>query len=166
MPQRIRSIATVLTALALASCGSYDFTINEKVVYSPKPLFSDFSLPDPALHRCVEQAVTQGKITKAGDLEILNCSHAGITDLEGLELFTGLSKLKLSFNKVQDIAALSALSKLEVLQLDTNHIVDARPLLQISALRELNLSANPQLICSSAQNVIALDILELPRHCQ
>ncbi len=165
MPHRFSPLLPVLALLLVAACGSYDFTINEKLVYTPKPLFSDYSAADPALHSCLEQAIAERKASSAADLEILNCSHAGVTELEGLAVFAGISKLKLSSNKLKSISALAALPYLEVLHLERNQIVDLRPLLELHALRELNVSGNPELLCSSAAGLIAIETLTLPQHC-
>ncbi|MFT4825643.1 MAG: Leucine-rich repeat (LRR) protein [Halioglobus sp.] len=165
MPHIFRSFLTFPIVLFLAACGSYDFTINEKLVYTPKPLFSDYTATDTALQSCLEQAVAEAKATRAADLEILNCAHAGITDLEGLEVFSGISRLKLSSNALTSIAPLAALSNLEVLHLDNNQIVDLRPLLELQVLRELNLSDNSDLLCSSAAGLIAIETVTLPKHC-
>ena len=155
-----------LVLLSTAACESYDFTVNEKLVYSPKPLFSDFTAPDAALQQCLEQAVIDGKITSASELTTLNCSHAGVTSLEGLQLFTAISRLKLSSNNIRTIAPLAALTILEVLHLDSNQIVDTTPLLDLPALQELNLAQNPQLLCPSGSSLMAVETLTLPGHCE
>lgn len=165
MPHLFRSLLTFSVLLSLAACGSYDFTINEKLVYTPKPLFSDYTATDTALQSCLEQAVAEAKASRAADLETLNCAHAGITELEGLEVFSGISRLKLSSNQLISIATLAELTNLEVLHLDNNQIVDLRPLLELQALRELNLSGNPELLCSSAMGLIAIETVTLPKHC-
>lgn len=165
MPHRYSSLLLCLAMSLVAACGSYDFTINEKLVYSPKPLFSDYSITDSALQICLELTISESKASNASDLEILNCSHAGVTELKGLETFSGITQLKLSSNKLQSIATLAALSNLEVLHLDNNQIVDLRPLLELQVLRELDLSGNPELLCTSANGLIAIETLTLPRHC-
>jgi len=165
MPHRFSSIIVCLTLSLVAACGSYDLTINEKLVYTPKPLFSDYSVTDPALQSCLELTIQDSKSSSASDLEILNCSHAGIAELAGIETFSGITRLKLSSNGLDNISALAALSNLEVLLLDNNQIVDLRPLLALRVLRELDLSANPQLLCSSANGLIAIENLTLPQHC-
>ena len=152
MSCRFSSLFPILAVLLAAACSSYDFTINEKLVYSPKPLFSDYSATDPALHSCLEQSIAEQKASSAADLQILNCSHAGVTELEGLAVFTGISEL-------------AALPYLEVLHLENNQIVDLRPLLELHALRELRVSGNPGIQCASGASLIVIETLALPEHC-
>ena len=87
--------------LLLGACESYDFSVNENVVYSPAPLFSDFEAADNTLQKCLVDAVAGGKITQANQLKTLNCSQAGVTNLAGIETFTGISRLKLSSNSIR-----------------------------------------------------------------
>ena len=165
MPHLFSSLLLCLAVSITAACGSYDLTINEKLVYSPKPPFSDYLITDPALQSCVELTIRESKVSSAVNLETLNCSYAGVTELKGLETFSGITKLKLSSNRVRSIATLTALSKLEVLHLADNQIVDLIPLLELQALRELDVSGNPELLCSSANGLIAVESLTLPQHC-
>ena len=152
--------------LLIAACESYDFTVNENLVYSPKPLFSDFEAADSALQQCLEQAVVDGKITSASELHILNCSHAGVNSLAGIERFTGISRLKLSSNSIRDISPLAALTILEVALLDNNQLIDTTPLVQLSALRELNLVGNDELLCPSDSKLMTVETLLVPGHCK
>jgi Leucine-rich repeat (LRR) protein len=110
--------------------------------------------------------VIDGKITSASELTTLNCSHAGVASLEGLELFTGISRLKLSSNNIRTIAPLTALTILEVLLLDSNQIVDSTPLMDLDALAELDLAQNPQLLCPSDSPLMGVETLTLPGHCE
>ena len=75
-------LACMLPALLvlLSACESYDFKVNDKVVYSPQPLFSDFEVPDEGLRGCLEQAIADGGISAGTQLSILNCNHAGIEE--------------------------------------------------------------------------------------
>ena len=151
---------TVLTA-----CESYDFTVNEKLIYTPKKLFNDFDAPDEPLRQCIEQAVIDNKITAAKELTLLNCSHAGITNLAGLEQFTSLIQLKLSSNKIRNLSPITALINLETLYLDDNVVVDPVPLYKLSTLRILDLSDNAPLQCPGNVAFAALESIQLPDHC-
>ena len=150
----------------LAACESYDFSVNENVVYSPEPMFSDFEVADSVLQKCLAQAISDGKITRANQLKTLNCSHSGISNLAGIELFTGISKLKLSSNSIRSIQPLASLTVLELLLLDDNQVIDTVPLIELPALRELDLSGNPELLCPANSSLVALENLTLPTHCR
>lgn len=150
----------------MAGCGNYDFKVNEKVVYTPQPLFSDFAISDPALRACVEQAIIDQKVVEANQLLILNCSNAGISALDGLEIFTGLRQLKLSANAIRNLMALATMSSLESLYLDDNEVVDPVPLYELLSLRNLDLSGNAQLQCPAGNALFQVEDVTLPEHCR
>ena len=149
----------------LAACGCYDFTVNEKRVYTQKPLFSEFDAPDPALYACLKQAIIDEKVTSPIQLTRLNCSHAGIEDLQGLATFSGLTQLKLSSNTILNLHQITGLLVLEKLYLDDNVIVDPVPLYQLPALRLLDLGGNKALQCPTGAAFQTLESVKLPDHC-
>jgi hypothetical protein len=149
----------------LAACSNYDFTVNDNLVYSPKTLFSEYDTPDPGLKNCLEQAILDATITKADALTRLNCSHAGIETLQGLETFTGLIQLKLSTNKIRNLAPVVSLIHLQELYLDDNIVVDPVPLYPLFAMRTLDLGGNAALQCPRAAAFAHLRSLTLPDHC-
>ena len=165
MLQRIPYFAIYSALFFLSACGSYDFTVNDKLVYTPKPLFTDFEAPDRALYQCLTQAIIDAKVTSASELKSLNCSHAGIENLQGLSTFTGLTQLKLSANKILNLHQITALTILEELYLDDNLIVDPVPLYQLPALRNLDLSGNTPLQCPANSAFATLESVKLPDHC-
>lgn len=165
MQHYIVHFSICVTLALLAGCTNYDITVNDKLVYSPKTLFSDFDAPDPGLNSCLEQAIFDAKIDQAGALKHLNCSHGGIETLEGLEVFTGLIQLKLSVNKIRNLAPLVNLIHLQELYLDDNVVVDPVPLYPLSAMRTLNLSGNAVLQCPQTTAFAHLGSLTLPNHC-
>lgn len=151
--------------LLLGACENYDFKVNEKVVYTPRPLFKDFDTPDAALRTCLEQAISDGNITAAGQLLTLNCSHAGIENLDGLSGFTGMTMLRLSSNSIRNLVEIGAMASLEELYLDTNQIIDPVPLYQLPGLHSVDLSGNPNLQCPKTGSFARVASVILPDHC-
>ena len=166
MSHYLHTILFSLLLLLLGACESYDFKVNDKVVYRPQPLFTDFEVVDPALRACLKQAISDNVVTAASQLEALNCSHAGISDLSGLAIFTGLSSVKLSSNNIRNLVELSALTTLQQLYLDDNQVVDPVPLYQLPALDFLDLSGNPGLQCPRNNGLLRVATVILPRHCR
>lgn len=154
------------SVLLLAACNNYDLTVNDRVVYTPKPLFSGYQIADQALQACVEQAILDNKITSATGLQTLNCSNAGITELSGIAVFSALEQLNLSTNEITNLTPLRALSALETLYLDSNAILDAAPLYTLTNLQELDLAKNRSLQCPASSVFASIDRLKLPRHCR
>lgn len=156
-----------LAAALLSACAEYQFTVNDKVVYTPAPLFAEYEIPDSALRECVKQHVRDGSMTAAGQLTELNCSHAGIAKLAGLEVFSGLQRLKLSSNAISDLTALADMTELLELLLDGNQLRSLAPLRGLGELSFLSLQGNPALNCEELRHFTAIPGLSLepPRHC-
>jgi len=166
MSHRLVYCILVPAFILLGACQGYDFTVNDKVVYSPKPLFRDYTTPDPGLDHCLEQAINDGVITAAGQLTSLDCSFAGIESLEGIAAFTELRSLRLSANKVRNLGELSKIITLEELYLDDNQVVDPVPLYALPALRRIDLSGNPALQCPRPGSFARVTTVLLPSHCR
>jgi Leucine-rich repeat (LRR) protein len=165
MLHRLVRCFIVPVLLLLGACQDYDFKVNDTVVYSPT-LFRDFSIPDAALGNCVKQAIKDASVTQAQQLSILDCSHAGVENLDGLAVFTGLQALRLSSNQVRNLVELNRMASLEVLQLDENRIIDPVPLYKLPALRQLDLSGNPALQCPRPGSLDHVANVKLPKHCR
>ena len=164
-----RRLFTCLLALLLfpiSGCENFDYTFNERVVYTSRELFHDFDVADEALRNCISQTIADNAVTAASQLTDLNCSNAGIADLDGLAQFSGLLKLRLSSNAVRNLVELQSLSALQELYLDGNQVVDPVPLYKLPALRFVDLSRNPQLQCPGSGGLLRVEKVVLPRHCR
>jgi hypothetical protein len=167
----LSAIGGLLLVSMIAGCKSYSVSLNNNVVYTPPSLFKDFVIADAHLRACVEQTIIDNHISKAEDLKQLNCSHAGISSLSGLEKFYSIEQLNLSENTLQSIAQLSNFSQLKVLILRKNNLTSAEPLLHMLALRELDISDNAKLACGDvkqfAKNAHQGNLkLTLPEQCK
>lgn len=164
-------LGLALASLVIAGCKTYSLSVNNNVVYTPASLFKDFTIADTHLSACVEQTILDNRITKAEDLKQLNCSHAGINSLAGLEKFYAIEQLNLAENNLQTIKPITTFSKLKVLILRKNNLTSAEPLLHLLALREVDLSDNAKLGCGDlkqfAANFHQGDLkLVLPEQCR
>lgn len=156
-----------LSLLLLAGCAGYSYTINEREVFSPAPLFSGYEIADAALAGCVQQAIEDQRVTRAEDLRDLQCSQAGIASLAGIEVFTGLRRLGLDGNALGSVAALEALGDLSLLQLRDNRLKGFERALCGHPGRELALSGNPDFACADLERLRACGakLLDTPSHC-
>tara|TARA_B110000503_G_scaffold139353_1_gene227555 strand:- start:617 stop:1132 length:516 start_codon:yes stop_codon:yes gene_type:complete len=161
----INQFLAVICIALTTSCQQYDVTINDQLVYQPKSLFRDYSIADPALEDCIEQVIIDANITNAADLKQLNCSNAGVTSLEGLATFTGLTGLKLSDNQIRNLVELGNIKKLEDLILANNNIIDPVPLSSLPNLKRLDLSGNSDLQCPHTNRFGHIVDLKLPKAC-
>jgi len=165
MLHRLFSSLAGLLLLLLGACESYDFTVNDTVVYSPRPLFNDFEVPDEALRNCLEQAIADGAISTASQLSALNCSHAGIEALDGIASFGGIKTLSLSSNNIRNLVEISSIATLEELYLDNNRVIDPVPLYQLPGLRLVDLTGNADLQCPNESGFARVATVILPDHC-
>jgi Leucine-rich repeat (LRR) protein len=138
---------SILSASLMAGCKNYSVSLNNNVVYTPPSIFKDFAIADANLRACVEQTILDKRISKAEDLKQLNCSHAGINSLAGLEKFYAIEHLNLAENNIQSIAPITNISTLKVLILRKNNLTNAEPLLHLLALQEVDVSENEKLAC-------------------
>ena len=163
-----KSIAHTVTCLCLLSvfqgCQNYSFSINKNELYSPRPIFTAYSISDPHLETCVHQAIKDQEVRSAAALRYLSCSYAGIKQLDGLEVFYQLQSLKLAHNKLDKIDLLLQLSELQVLDLSHNNLRSAQRLLDLPHLQRLNLENNERLDCQLEYRAENLNIRE-PEHC-
>lgn len=165
------AIVGLFLVAIIAGCKNYSVSLNNNMVYTPPSLFKDFTIVDTHLRACVEQTIIDNRISKAEDLKQLNCSHAGIVSLVGLEKFYSIEQLNLSENGLQSIAQLSNFSQLKVLILRKNNLTSAEPILHMLALQELDISENAKLACGDleqfAKNTHQGNLkLTLPEQCR
>jgi len=161
----IPMVGLILSLNGCSTLKKYDVTFNDRAVYSPQVLFSDYRINDSALRICVEQAIKDFEIYAASGLEILNCSDAGIRSLLGLSQFKNLKRLKLSDNNIRNLVELSVMRDLTDVQLDGNHIVDSVPLTGLPRLEQVNLSRNPALQCDGLGKFSTDVDITSPEHC-
>lgn len=143
-----------IVGLVLAGCQGYEVSVNDRKIYSPLPLLTNFEVADRNLQHCLDQHIEDGHITQAQELTHLNCSHAGIRDLSGLALFSHLEALDLSDNQLIRIDELSKLGRLRYLNLANNQLTQAAPLLSLLRLAEADLRGNPTLDCRDLEQLV------------
>ena len=172
--RRKRNVATKFIAasfvfMGLTACKNidkYDVTFNDRPVYSPQRLFTDYRVSDKALGNCIEQAIEDFEIFTADGLEVLNCSDAGISSLLGLSQFANLRRLKLSNNEIRNLVELSVMTELIEVQLDGNNVIDSVPLTSLPRVERINLADNPALQCDGVAKFSSAIQITLPEHCQ
>ena len=143
----------------------YDITLNDRPLYGPASLFTDYAVSDPALAICIEQMIEDQRADTASQLAYINCSNAGIRSIDGLGTFIGLKAIKLSGNQIRNLVEVGQLSGLVELYLDDNQVIDAVPLTNLQKLKKLDLSANDKLQCHGLKRLDAGIDITAPEHC-
>lgn len=104
------------------------------------------ALPGCAIHS--EDAVasvpeiTLGGSTFPADVEQLDLSNRGLTDISALAACRNLKRLDLTGNQISDLSPLMSLPELEELSVKDNLVTDLRPLMSLTALSRLNAEGN------------------------
>ncbi len=86
-----------------------------------------------------------------------------IKDIRGLDSFTNLESLDLSFHAITDITPLRGLKKLTMLSLGGNPVADITPLAGLTKLKGLNLSGCAAQDYSPLKKLVNLELLMLDR---
>lgn len=160
-------LAWLLTAALIAGCGDYSLSVNERVVYEPATLFGDYRLDDPALRDCVAQAIRDQGAARASDLQDLNCSDAGIRSLAGLEVFSGLQRVKLDNNLLSELTPLYDMKQLQELYLRNNRLQTVSSQFCTIGLKQIALAGNDSLDCGrlDALEACGVRLTDIPTHC-
>ena len=129
---------------------------------------------DPVLESMVRESLGKqsGDITTADAEAVIRINlsiewqryHSAdipITDISGLENFTNLESLDLSFHQIRDVSPLAGLKKLTTLSLGGNPVSDLTPLAGLTNLEVLNLSGCTAPDYSPLGNLINLKVLLL-----
>lgn len=145
-------LSTLFYALVVAGC-SYSVSLNDRVIYDPPGLFSDYKIADYPLAECVKQHLIDKQVTNVQQLTRLDCSNAGIRNLAGLERFVAIEELNLASNQLTDLTPLAKLSQLRVLILRENPLTSIEPLLPLLRLQQLDLDKTAIVDCRDLQQL-------------
>lgn len=129
-----KNLLVGLALLVLAGCENYQVTLNEREIYSPPVLFTDYQIADAGLRACIEQTIIDQSIDRAEQLTALLCTYSGIETLTGLGRFNQLKTINLANNKLKNI----------------------KPLMFFGQLQRVDLSDNPNLNCADIRSLAKL----------
>lgn len=93
-------------------------------------------------YKLIPQDVNEITAKTAAQIQHLDLKEQGITDLSGIEYFTGLEQLQLQENQIQDLKPLQNLTHLTELWLSKNKVTDLTPLKGLTELKTLLLTDN------------------------
>jgi len=157
----------LLLTILLYGCENYQVSLNEMPLYEPPGLLTDLAATDPALRDCLDQTIADSKVTQAGQLTSLFCSHAGIKSIAGVQQFTALVLVNLADNEITSLEGLTSLSKLSRIDLSNNALTELQPLLNLPKLKAVNLAGNKQLRCTDIELLKHKPglVVQAPEHC-
>lgn len=186
MKNPLRNLLSVLLTLTLAACSTPAATTPPSIPDAVVPA-ATMTMPvaataipavvtfkDPVLEAMVRGAMgkLEGDITvpEAEALTRLNLGielqryiseDTPIKDISGLENFTNLESLDLSYHAITDISPLAGLTKLTWLSLGGNPVADLSPLVPLTSLKGLTLSNCAAQNYSPLAKLVNLELLML-----
>lgn len=128
-------------------CSALD-TLSTQLPALKRPLACDILISDVVfennnLETCVLAEATRRGLTRTSEFTILNsCQFMSITSLVGMEKFTNLEFIDFTNTGVSDLAPLGNLLKLRGLNLDNNLVRDFKALNQLTELRQIEARNN------------------------
>lgn len=123
---------------------------NNQPMTSGKLTFEPIDLSiitDAELRQCVEDTGY-----KVNAIQILNCTHRGITSLRGIEQFKDLRVLNVSNNKLTTIDPVAKLSRLSSLEVSNNKLTNLDALAELKHLKKVDASNNQISDISALEN--------------
>ena len=172
MKKTLYFVLIIWLALSLAACGAPAATTRSPSSAAAVPAVVTFA--DPVLEAMVRASMgkPEGGITvaEAEAVTRLNLSiewqryiseEMPIKDIGGLESFTNLESLGLSFHAITDITPLVGLKKLTLLSLGGNPVADITPLAGLTNLKGLTLSGCAAQDYSPLAKLVNLEFLML-----
>jgi Leucine-rich repeat (LRR) protein len=130
--QRFRIVFPLF--LLLTACADYVVTLNNMTISEPKLLYQPLGILDENLRSCISESIRSNLVTGAGDLQMLSCNYAGITNLAGIQQFTQLSHIKLDHNNLVGIEPLLFLENLRLVDITGNSEVACREIAELKKL--------------------------------
>lgn len=165
-PTALYSLSIIGLILFINACSRYEVSVNERIVYTPPPLFTQYRIPDTALSKCIAETIITESISDPKKLKILFCTDRGIASLEGLEQFPNIQQLGLAQNSLRNVQILTQLKELKQLDLDNNNIKILPALNELKQLKFLSLIGNTTLSCPPLETLRTTATLKAPNHCQ
>ncbi len=123
------------------------------------------NIPDAKLEAALRTALNKptGSImtTDAKELKKLNLENKGISQIEGLQYFRGLTELILNKNNIKDITSLGSLTELTKLEFRNNKVKDVSVLKHLTKLTWLLVSENQITDISPIKELSGMSALDI-----
>jgi Leucine-rich repeat (LRR) protein len=120
-----------LMVVLLSGCANYAVTLNNKSIITPTVLYQTKKIIDNAFNECVEQTIIDQQIKDPQTLRTIDCGHAGIEKLDGIQQFAALSEVRFQNNNLTSLTPLFFLDELTLVDLHNNTNIDCADLRQL-----------------------------------
>ena len=120
-----------LMVVLLFGCANYAVTLNNKSIITPIVLYQTKKIIDNAFNECVKQTIIDKQIKHPQMLKTIDCGHAGIEKLDGIQQFFALSEVRFQNNNLTSLTPLFFLEKLTLVDLHNNTNIECADLRQL-----------------------------------
>lgn len=160
--QSARSLKLVVAALllvvlvGLAGCGrKFSVSVNEQMLYDPRPGRSLVTVADAGLQSCINVLVRDRAITDPAMVQVLACPALEIESLAGIGQLQNLRFLDIGGNLLTNLDGLGSLRNLSSVNAPENRLQDVSALLEITTLSSAVLNGNHQIPCVQLESLTA-----------
>jgi hypothetical protein len=145
---RSRTPTLLLMLMLLGACNRlYSVSVNEQVLYDPRPGNTVIRFSDPGLQSCVNLRLRQEPSLAPEDITILSCAGLEIESLEGIGALRGLQYVDVGDNELEHLDALGRLPRLVSVRANDNPLGDISALLRIDSLTTVVLTGSQRIPC-------------------
>lgn len=146
---RLFSIGCVLLFMILASgCArKFSVSVNQQVLYDPRPGSGIVRVEDPGLQSCINVLVRSRELDSVDDIDVLACPDLDIASLDGINALSRLRFIDLAANELTDLDGLRGLTRLTSVNAPDNRLQDISALLSLATLTSAVLTGNPNIPC-------------------
>jgi len=149
MATRFQTHTAALFALTLLGACSHKFSVslNEQMLYDPRPGNTTIRVADPGLQSCINVLMREREITDFTTIEVLACPGLEIASLAGIGQLTNLRFIDLAGNELVNLDGLQYLQRLSSVNAPNNKVQDIAALLRNNTLTSAVLTGNDLIPC-------------------
>lgn len=140
--------------LVLSGCArQFSVSVNQNVLYDPRPSSGLVRVEDPGLQSCINVTVRQREVSDITDITVLACPQLEITSLTGLEALSSLRFIDLAGNELETLDGLRRMERLTSVNAPDNLLKDIAGIMTLNSLTSAVLTGNPDIPCDQLESL-------------
>ncbi|MBU2099088.1 MAG: hypothetical protein KKD00_10020, partial [Gammaproteobacteria bacterium] len=132
----------------LSACGrKFSVSLNEQMLYDPRPGNTIVTVADAGLQSCINVLMRDRSLTDPSQVQVLACPALDIESLAGIGQLANLRFLDVAGNLLTNLDGLSTLDNLSSVNAPDNRLQDVSAIMDLTTLSSAVLTGNPQIPC-------------------
>lgn len=164
----LRLTCSAVALFALSACArQYSVSVNQQVLYDPRPSSGLVRVADDGLQSCINLRTRTTEVDSVEDIDVLACPGLDIASLDGIRALSGLRFLDVAGNQLTTLDGLYGLPQLSSVNAPDNRLQDISSLLTLNTLTSAVLTGNPRIPCDQLDTLqarLGADLLR-PEQC-